>query len=209
MAIDHWGKVVAPELFTPTHAVGRLSFPLFAALVGIRLGLRPERAGRYARRLLPWAIVSQPVVVVVAGRPWHEGNILFTLLAGVAATVLLARFAEGRGRPAAAAGLVLVAGLSLCVEYGPIGVAIVPLVAVLARRSERGALWATGPAGLAANAVPAVPPLVPIDLFALGSSLVLAASVTLRPRLPRLPTHLFYAFYPAHLLALHLWDLYA
>jgi hypothetical protein len=48
-----------------------------------------------------------------------------------------------------------------------------------------------------------------IDLTALLSTAVAAASTHFRLRLPRLPTQAFYAFYPAHLLALHLIDLYA
>jgi hypothetical protein len=67
---------------------------------------------------------------------------------------------------------------------------------------------ASGPLGLAANLSLELPPLDWVDLCALGSSVVLFASVALKPRLPRIPTHAFYAFYPLHLLALHFYDLY-
>lgn len=207
MAVDHYGKIVDPDVFLTTHAIGRLSFPLFVTIIGLRLGMRPELARRYLRRLLPWALVSQPIFVL-AGRPFYQGNILFTLLLGVSAAVLAERVVHSRKAGSAAAALVLLAPLTLLVEYGPIGVVIVPMTAVLASRDPRLALWASGPLGLAANLGPAIPPLEWVDLCALGSSLVLIAGVILRPRLPRLPTHVFYAFYPGHLLALHLYDLY-
>ena len=63
MFIDHYGKIVEPDLYLPTHAIGRLSFPLFATIIGTRLALRPDLAKRYLKRLLPWALVSQPVFV--------------------------------------------------------------------------------------------------------------------------------------------------
>jgi hypothetical protein len=207
MAIDHYGKIVEPDLFLATHAVGRLSFPLFAAIVGTRLALRPDLASRYARRLLPWALVSQPAFVL-AGRPWHDGNILFTLLLGVGLSAWLRRAREGTSTWSEAAVVVLVAPLTLFVEFGPIGVALVPITAALAARSRAAALWAAGPLGVAANLSPELPPLDWVDLCAFGSSVILFASVALEPRLPRLPTHAFYAFYPLHLLALHFYDLY-
>ena len=84
MTVDHWGKIAAPEHLTATHLIGRISFPLFAWIVGTRLAFSPELGNRYLRRLVPWAAVSQPVFVV-AGRSWSELNILATLALGVAA----------------------------------------------------------------------------------------------------------------------------
>jgi len=208
MAIDHYGKIVDPDLLLQTHAIGRLSFPLFATIIGIRLGLRPELASRYARRLLPWALISQPVYVL-AGRFWYQGNILFALLLGVALTALMQRWLHGPAtawRTAAVAALLVFC--SFFVEYGLIGVVVVAATAILARRDPWLAVLASGPLGLAANLTYAMPPLEWVDLCAFGSSFVAALSVGLRTRLPRLPTQAFYAFYPLHLLALHLYDLY-
>jgi hypothetical protein len=208
MAIDHYGKIVDPDVLLQTHAIGRLSFPLFATIIGIRLGLRPELASKYARRLLPWALISQPVYVL-AGRFWYQGNILFTLLLGVALTALVRRWIHGPAtawRTASAAALVVFC--SFFVEYGLIGVVIIAVTALLASRDPWLAVLASGPLGLAANLTYAVPPLEWVDLCALGSTIVAALSVSLSARLPRLPTHAFYAFYPLHLLALHLYDLY-
>jgi len=207
MAVDHYGKIVDPGAFEWTHAVGRVSFPLFAAIVAERLVLEPRLARRYLRRLAPWAVVSQPAYVL-AGRHWSEGNILLTLLLGVLAVEAL-RAAGGRPLRCAA-GVVAVAAASWFVEFGPPGVALIPLVWAVERRWGRGAVLAVlAPAAVAVNATLEPPYLEAWDLPAALAPLVLWLG--LRPRfaaLPRLPTPAFYAFYPAHLLLLHLWDLY-
>ncbi|MGI9385041.1 MAG: TraX family protein [Methyloligellaceae bacterium] len=206
MVIDHYGKIVDPSLYLETHAIGRLSFPLFAAIVGTRLALRPALGMRYLRHLLPWALLSQPVYVV-AGRSWHDGNVLFTLLLGVLATLALQRFADKPSWPAGL-GLGAIAAGSALVDYGPVGVAMVPATALLVARRGPAGLTATGPLGVAANLVPQWPLLQLADLTALLASPLLTLSCKSRLRLPRLPAAFFYAFYPAHLLALHLYDLY-
>ena len=95
MAIDHYGKIVEPDLFEPTHAIGRIAFPLFATLIGLRIASHPHLAERYVMRLLPWAVVSQPVFVL-AGRDWLEGNILITLVVGVLWVMLARRWLDQR-----------------------------------------------------------------------------------------------------------------
>jgi len=208
MFVDHYGKIVDQDLYLPTHAVGRLSFPLFATIIGLRLAQRPERASRYVKRLLPWAIISQPVFVV-AGRDWFDGNILLTLLLGVLATDLVRRYISIRAWPLLLALVVLLAVAWFC-EFGPVGAMMVPLTAMLAsnERRHRG-LWASGPLGLAANLTLARPPLQWVDLTSLLASVAAIGSTKLPVRLPRLPTHFFYASYPGHLLALHYYDLSA
>jgi hypothetical protein len=207
MAIDHYGKIVDESVFVETHTIGRVSFPLFAAIVGIRLAVRPSLDLRYLRYLVPWAIVSQPVFVLV-GRHWYDGNILITLALGVAATRLLRRSAE-MPESSLAAAIAAIAAASVFVDYGPVGAAMVPATAFLvARRLDTGAAMA-GPLGVAANVNPALPPLKLPDLAAVLATPVLMLSLWAKIRLPRLPTQAFYGFYPAHLLALHLYDLYA
>ncbi len=206
MAIDHYGKIVDDSVFLETHAIGRVSFPLFAAIIGIRLAMRPERGMRYLRYLIPWAIASQPVFVL-AGRDWLDGNIFFTLALGVAATLVWRRRAAMTDL-SFAASVLAIAAASLFVEFGPIGVAMIPATAWLVTRSGHAGLAAVGPIGLAANLRPLWLPLEVADLGALLASPVLMASVAAKIRLPRLPTQVFYAFYPGHLLVLHLYDLH-
>ncbi|MCG8559750.1 MAG: conjugal transfer protein TraX [Hyphomicrobiales bacterium] len=202
MVVDHYGKIAEPGLYLETHAIGRVSFPLFAAIVGTRLALRPALGVRYLRHLLPWALASQPVYVV-AGRAWTDGNILFTLLLGVLATLALGALAERPSwRPALGLGAILAA--AMLVDFGPLGVAMVPATALLAARRPAAGPAVAGPLGLAAN----LAPLQLVDLASLLASPLLLLSQTVRLRLPRLPAPVFYGFYPAHLLALHLYDLY-
>jgi hypothetical protein len=207
MAIDHYGKIVDDSVFVPTHAIGRVSFPLFAAIIGIRLAVRPTLDLRYLRKLIPWAIVSQPIYVLV-GREWYDGNILVTLALGVAATYLVRKRAEiPEFRLAAAFAAILV--VSAFVDYGPIGVAMMPAMALLVAQRGYAGPAAVGPLGLAAN-LDATPPFLGLpDFGALFATPILLFSLWAKIRLPRLPTQVFYGFYPAHLLALHFYDLYA
>jgi hypothetical protein len=205
MAVDHYGKIVDDSVFLETHAIGRISFPLFAAIIGIRLATRPELDRRYLRHLIPWALVSQPVFMLV-GREWYDGNIMFTLALGVLAALVWRHPAlSDRSRGAAFAAIL---GASAFVDYGPVGVLMIPAIAFIFARGMLAGAAAAGPLGLAANLVPSSPPLQIVDLAALLASPILFLSLKARIRLPRLPTQFFYAFYPAHLLLLHFYDLY-
>jgi hypothetical protein len=205
MTVDHYGKIVDPGVFLATHWIGRVSFPLFAAIVGIRLALSPEMAAAYARRLALWGAVSQPFFVL-AGRQWTEGNILLTLLLGVLANEAQLLVHRGRGTR----GILLLACVLVAapfVEFGIAGTAMIPLIARAAAADARTALWLTGPLGVLANLTFTTPPLSAGDLWALGATPVALASARLAGRLPRLPRNFFYSYYPAHLFALHWIDL--
>ena len=206
MSVDHAGKIVVPELYAETHLLGRLAMPLFGFIVGARLALSPELASRYLRSLLPWAIASQPVYVV-AGRDWSEGNVLFTLALGVIAAWGVEALRAGRRGPGVLA-LALAAAASPWVEFGTLGVALVVAAAVLGRGGLERAAWACGLLGLVANLHREAPVLGLGDTSALLASAVAVASLHAPRALPRLPKHLFYAYYPAHLYALHLLDLF-
>ncbi|MGD8309105.1 MAG: TraX family protein, partial [Chromatiales bacterium] len=136
------------------------------------------------------------------------GNILITLALGVGATWALRWGREGQ--PAAAVLLLAaLAPLTYFVEFGPLGVVMVPVTAALARADAWRGLRASGPLGLLANASLHWPFLGPEGLTALLAAPLAAASARLRIRLPRLPTAAFYAFFPGHLLALHVYGLYS
>ncbi len=204
MVIDHFGKIVEPDIFGVTHAIGRIAFPLFAAIIGMRLALQPELAATYVKRLIPWAIVSQPVFVFV-GRDWYDGNILLTLLVGVLSLMFLRHVTERRSA-LALVGLVALLPLAWFCEFSVTGVALIPIIALLASWQRKAALLAAGPLGLAANCSIAWPPIGLIDIPALLATVVMAVSAHMKVDLPRLPAIVFYGFYPAHLLALHFTD---
>lgn len=203
MAVDHYGKIVDPGVYLTTHLIGRVSFPLFAAIVGLRLADRPELGPRYLRRLIPWAVISQPIFVV-AGRDWTDGNIMVTLALGVGVVVAWHR----RTLAVRLLILVVIATLSWFTEFGPLGVAMIPVIAAFARVHLVAATCTIGPLGVLANLRFAAPFVQPVDLAALLATGVAFLSLALPWRLPRIPGPIFYAFYPVHLLALHLYDLY-
>jgi len=200
MTVDHYGKIVDPAVYEATNAVGRLAFPLFAWIIGSRLGLDGGLATRYLRHLLPWAIVTQPVYVW-AGKDWADPNIFFTLAMGVA--LHLAFDAPNRHRTMA--GLILSATTLFVVmgaDHGVFGLFIIPVVAWLTSyRPEAGALG-VGPLGLLANLVTHPPYLGPGAAWAMPASLFAWTSIRVPLTLPRLPRLFFYAYYPAHLLIL-------
>jgi hypothetical protein len=206
MTVDHYGKIVDPGVFLITHWIGRLSFPLFAGIVGIRLALSPRVAAAYVRRLAFWAVLSQPVFVL-AGRPWSDGNILFTLLLGVLANSAVLLFRRDRQ----AEGILLFASVAVAaffVEFGIAGVLMIPLIARIASGRPSAVRWLIGPLGVFANLTFELPPLTAGDLCALGATPVVLASTSMPGYVPRLPKYFFYAYYPAHLLALHWIDLH-
>lgn len=188
MLVDHGGKIVWWWWLEPSHAIGRLAWPLFALLVGTRLAERPERARRYLDWLLPFAVLAAPAYVAVAGE-WRL-DVLFTLAAGVA-------LVDGRRHPVRA-GVALL--LSPLCEFGVVGVATIPALAWLTRRfGYRAAAAACGPLALLAN--------LPTDqpLLALPALLASPVALLLPAALPRAPRWLFYGVYPVHLYGLWAW----
>lgn len=197
MTVDHANKLLTPGWFDlSAYMLGRMAFPLFAWIVAVRLAMAPELALRYLPRLAFWAAVSQPIYVWGFGEPWHHLNILVTLALGVAAAECVRR---GRAWWLGAAVAVAAGALA---DYGPVGVAMVPLLAALARRDAFPAALACGPLAWLANDN-GTGELMLANAACLGASLIALAS--LRPlALPRLPGMAFYAFYPAHILMLGL-----
>jgi hypothetical protein len=202
MAIDHFGKIVAPDLYVLTHVIGRISFPLLAWIVACRLATRPGVARSYLIWLVPFALLSQPVFVL-AGREIWDGNILFTLALGVGASVLIDQATEKKWGVLA---LLLVAALSMLVEFGPIGVATIVVLRLISERRFTLAAWAVGPIGVLANFSLSDPMLSLFGLAATFASPIAILTLRAVPDLPRIPKVGFYLFYPLHLLVLHLWD---
>jgi hypothetical protein len=116
---------------------------------------------------------------------------------------LSAQDALGRLHAVGAALLVCIAAAASCVEFGIAGVAMIPLIARVASGRLGAALWLIGPLGVLANLIFDSPPLAAGDLSALAATPVALASARMHGRVPRLPKHFFYAYYPAHLFALH------
>ena len=199
MAVDHYGKIVAPDWYLPTHMIGRAAFPLFVWIIASRLAMRPELIAGYIRWLLPWAVVSQPVFYF-AGREWFEPNVLFELLAGV----LVVYTIDKLGRSALSVIVTaLLAGVGWFFDYGPVGVLSIPLLLFAARAGSKQALAWLALIGVAVNLPAADMQGWLIAGAALSAPAIAALSLILPAgKLPRLPKLGFYAFYPLHLLFL-------
>lgn len=92
MLIDHINTCLFDRASLWAWLIGRLAFPLFG--LTFVLTLKPHKAMATARRLLIWAICTQPVYALAFAHtgfsPWWAGNILFTF-ATVAYLVALAQ----------------------------------------------------------------------------------------------------------------------
>ena len=199
MVIDHYGKIVAPDWYFPTHMIGRAAFPLFAWIIANRLAIRPDLAMQYIRWLLPWAVVSQPAFFL-AGREWYEPNIMFELLAGV--VIVYAIQVYGRTARTLLIGALLTT-LGWFFDYGPAGVLSIPLLFLAAQNSAPRAMAWLALIALAVN-LPAADLQGWLAAFAaLGAPVIALLSLSLAGySLPRLPKPGFYLFYPLHLLVL-------
>lgn len=128
MALDHANRTLWPFQGW-AFALGRPAFPLFAFLVAYNLSVRGVPWRRYGPPLLAFSVLAQLPAMAALGRGPLPLNVMFTLLLGVTflpAVRGLRRFMPGW---LAALNVTLLWGtLSLLVEYGPVGVLLVPAI---------------------------------------------------------------------------------
>ncbi len=201
MTIDHYGKIIDTSLYPVTNDIGRVTYPLLAWIIGVRLAIDPDNARRYIKNLFPWAFIAQPVFVYI-GYEWTEPNIFFTLLVGVIAHYALRQLMYESHLQ----GWIILIGsmiFSAFVPYGVFGVAMIPIVARLSVARLAWGVWCIGPMGVLGNLILHPPYIGPGAPFALFASAIAAASLRFTPLLPRLPKQLFYAYYPAHVLVFY------
>jgi hypothetical protein len=136
MTLDHANRTLWPYQGW-AFAVSRLAFPLFVFLLAYNTTVRTVPVRRYLVPLLAFGVVSQLPALAVFERGFLPLNILFTLLLGV--TFLESVRALARSFPHALAlplGVLVWGGLGLFVEYGPVGVFLVPTTQVFIRRPD-------------------------------------------------------------------------
>jgi hypothetical protein len=195
MAVDHVGiAFLAGTAYEIARAVGRLAFPLFGFLLAFNLVRHRVPPAKYYAPLALLLVVSQvPYALFSEWGAAGKLNIFAELLGGV----MLAEGVLGERPVAARVGLSL-AGLGLASfgAYGLIGALMVLAWALALRYPTPSSVALLAVALVLVNAG-SRNLLVPLLLLPLLS---VATHVPLR--LARLPRWGWYAFYPAHLLAL-------
>lgn len=229
MTLDHLTRYVLPsdwQLDWMGSSLGRIAFPLFAAMVAWHGLFNTRNPLRYARRILVIGLIAQlPYMMMPRASDVFILNVCFTLSLGLSwaamQQILLDRHRRGDAGTlkvilATLASLAAWHGLGNWVEYGHEGLLLIPLLMLAMHR-----LHHTGPAmpqRLAAVAC-AIPALVATGLlnsrplaksFAIATSLAVlglaAGAHRLTPAVPfTMPRWLWLAWYPGHFALMALW----
>ncbi|MDQ9169466.1 TraX family protein [Oxalobacteraceae bacterium R-40] len=194
MVLDHTNRFVLGGSMPSFSYVGRLAFPLFAAILGWNLA-RPSLSEsgadrRMLKRLFLFGLAASIPYVGLLGYQWWQLNILFTLWAGAAIVLLI----KSRQPAAMLLAAVLFALSGTMVDYAWYGVA----VCIASWAYSRQPTWISFLAWIACIASLVVINhnfaalfAVPLLLFASGKEV----------RFPRY-RNFFYWFYPLHLVLL-------
>ncbi|NEQ22571.1 MAG: TraX family protein [Microcoleus sp. SIO2G3] len=187
MVVDHVGAILYPDI-EGFRVIGRLSFPLFAWLLG-QGELHTRHFWRYALRLLIWGCISQYIYWLAFGVP--QLNILFTLL------VSLLCLRGARMAPEwqvaiwlAGAGIATAANM----DYWGYGILIIAMLA----QFQHHLLWWIGWIGLHIVLAIALPGFGTSQFPAIFAPLILISTNGRQGAKARW----FYLFYPLHLLIL-------
>lgn len=229
MTTDHLTRYLLPaswELDWAGASIGRIAFPLFAAMVAWHGLFNSRHPLRYARRILIIGLVAQlPYMLMPRASDAFILNICFTLSLGLTGGSWLqglpARLATGAlgqlrlaAEAMAALGLWWLAGL--WVEYGHYGLLLIPLyMLAMQRLHQSGDVL---PERLQAAAL-ALPVLLVAGLmnssdmaksFTVATCLVMlllaAGAHRAMPAVPiTMPRRLWLAWYPGHFAAIALW----
>ena len=198
MTGDHVDKYLFNETIPALFAGGRLAMPLFGFVLAYNLA-RPNALargsyGRTIKRLALFGLLATPGYIALGGlwHGWWPLNIMFTLLA---ATVILYVFERTKNKyiaVAAAGAIFLVAG-SAVEFWWPALVFCIAAWAYCKRPSLPSlVIWIGACASLW---------VVNGNWWALAAMLVIFAAPYFDLKVPRF-RYAFYAYYPAHLLAL-------
>ena len=191
MVIDHVGIILFPNQLAFRY-IGRLSFPLFAWLLG-QGEKHTKDVKAYLLRLITFALISQPIYFIL----FRTGqlNILFTLAIGLVALFLPKLIGSKY--------LVWVATATVAqvinAEYGAYGVATIIL---MSRFEPTSVVWWMGWEILNLSTL-----LMPTN-FAYFQGLAMLAPLILvgwNSKQGR-KFRLFYYFYPAHIVLLYVMD---
>lgn len=117
MLQEHFFRFVVGELPELSHAIGRLTFPLFAYCLSVGfVHASAETKWHIHDRLWVWAFVAQLCTLAVDDRAF--GNVLFIFAASTTLMLMWNRILIGFA-------FVLLIPLSLLCEFGPLGIVAV------------------------------------------------------------------------------------
>ncbi|MBR5251290.1 MAG: hypothetical protein IKV52_00510 [Oscillospiraceae bacterium] len=88
MTIDHIGAYLLPQ-YDILRIVGRISFPLFAFMVGQGC-IHTKNIYKYLARMTAFAVVTQ--IVLLPFQPFYNLNIMFTFVLSVAVAVVIKKW---------------------------------------------------------------------------------------------------------------------
>ena len=227
MTADHAARYLQPGLtdyFWLATTLGRLAFPLFAALVAWHALFNSRHLGRYTFRILLIGLIAQPGYAWMLQEPLSSAllNVCFTLAAGLALTGLLKQALVLQAtRRDFFASLYFVLGLVLAllaawlvapwVDYGLVGILLVPALACSFYLLQSAPV--TGPPRLAGLGW-LLPGFLMVGLNPLGlptwssyaALLLIALLIRFSPALRgwplRFPRPLWLSWYPLHLLVI-------
>lgn len=194
MVVDHVNGYVFRDHFALAQAFGRLSFPLFALVLGYNLArLDPPKLASAAQRMAVAGLVAQPFFALMVNSAWRL-NIFFTFLAALG-VIALARQPASRRRNVLL--LLLFVGGGVVVDYFWYGIAMVVAAYHFSRSQTIGAAVALL-ATLGALTLflflsigwPAFAGLLTVPIV--WHSQQMNLEIRRRPRL-------FYVFYPLHI----------
>jgi TraX protein len=194
MTLDHANKTLWTFQF-PLYVVGRLAFPLFVFLLAYNLEVRKVNAQTYVVPQLLVGVISQPIIMTTLGYSWWVWNIMATLFLGLSFQPVRA-WLHAKNLPGLLA-IPLWFVLGLFVDYGPVGVFLVPMTQWFLSRPSLASASSLLVILLAVNQFSSTSfaPLFLVPLILFVSKLELS--------LPRVRC-LGYWFYPLHLLVLGL-----
>ncbi|PXY00147.1 TraX family protein [Halomonas sp. LBP4] len=231
MTIDHLTRYVLPvswELDWAGSSIGRIAFPLFAAMVAWHGLFNTRNPLRYARRILVIGLVAQwPYMMMPRASDAFLLNVCFTLAAGLAWGAwlrgLLARHHRG---DLEVPWLVLAIVVSLAVwqllggwvEYGHRGLLLIPLLMLALHRLHQAGDALTERLAAVAFTVPVLIVAGLMNSSDMAKSFTVATCLAvlwlaagahrLTPEVPNaMPRRLWLTWYPGHfaLIALWLW----
>jgi hypothetical protein len=229
MTVDHLSRYIAPDAWDLGWAgssIGRIAFPLFAAMVAWHGLFNTRNPLRYARRILVIGLVAQlPYMLMPRASDALILNICFTLSLGLTGGVWLralpARLAAGTlGQPRLVAEAAIALGVwgvaGLWVEYSHHGLLMIPLYMLAMQYLH---LAGDTLADRLKAAAMALPVLVVAGLMnssdmaksftvatCLAALLLAAGAHRLAPAVPTaMPRRLWLAWYPGHFAAMALW----